>query len=139
MENYQKQALDKINNESKSIKVNGAHSNHVLNVIKEPVLDALKNFINQDNEFAQAIVQGGSLSECFQHIIDLFSNKDYALSDIDTYSEAVKFYFSTATIHWNMTIDVCGNLKCEDKPDISVKTNPQQSITLSFDDLFGGV
>lgn len=136
MENYKEQALSKLNDEANSIKVNGEHSNHVLNVIKEPVLDALKKFINQDNEFAQAIVQGGSLSECFQHIIDLFSSKRYALSDIDTYSEAVKFFFPTATIHFVMTIDVCGNLQCG-SPDISATTN-SKSISLSFDDLFGG-
>jgi hypothetical protein len=131
-ENFKKRAFDKLDKEFKTLqKPKDNHLSTVVSKIEQPTLDALKSFCNQDNEFAQAVVQGGTLSECLTAIAEKFKANNYALSDFETYSEAVKFYFSTATIRFEMKIDVCGNIGGDEEP------KQEKAINVNFDDLFG--
>ena len=60
-ENFRKQALEKLDREYKA----GKYGNKE-NAMKSAVRDALRNFCEQDGEFAQAVAQGGSFEDCKQ-------------------------------------------------------------------------
>jgi len=70
------------------------------------VCAALKDFCMQDEEFAQAIVEGGSFAACMDAVAAGVGN---SISDLDAYKKAVKFYFPGAKIKMQMTIDLIGN------------------------------
>ena len=70
------------------------------------VCAALKDFCLQDEEFAQAVVEGGSLSDCMNAVASGVGN---SISDLDAYKKAVKFFFPGAKIKMQMTIDLIGN------------------------------
>jgi len=72
-------------------------------IMKKGTLDALKTFCEQDEEFAQAVVQGGTFTDCMKAVAKNCGN---GISDLDAYGRAVQFYFPTAAIHFTMTIDL---------------------------------
>lgn len=117
---YKENAIAKLDRELKNFSGNGRKSH----AVRKAVADTLKMFCEQDDEFAQAIVQNDkTLSDCCNEIMKNVGN---SISDIEVYTRAVKFYFSTADIKLKMTIDLCGD----------VKQNSGNIIELSFDDLF---
>lgn len=75
-------------------------------VMKDAVKAALLDFARQEEEFAQAIVQGGSFAACMQAVAKNCGN---ALSDLEAYSRAVSFYFPGAQIKFRMEIDLIGD------------------------------
>ena len=86
------------------------------NAMKGAVHQALLDFCRQDNEFAQAVVQGGSFSDCMKAVGKCVTEN--SISDIQAYGAAVKFYFPGAGIDVKMTIDLCAEMeKQEDSPD----------------------
>jgi len=97
-------AVKKLDDELKSIKGNS----HIA-VMKKPVHDALVLFCQQDEEFAQAVMQGGSFSDCMKAVA---KNCGTAISDLEAYRRAVQFYFPTADIRFQMEISLGG----EDAP-----------------------
>lgn len=74
-------------------------------VMKSAVKDALLDFCKQDEEFAQAIVQGGSFADCMTAVAKGVGN---SISDLEAYRKAVSFYFPGAEIRCTMTIDLVG-------------------------------
>lgn len=79
------------------------------------VLDAVKNalitFCNQEEEFAQAIVESEkTISDCCTEIMKGVGNY---ISDLEVYKKAVEFYFSGANISFEMKIDLCASVKKE--------------------------
>lgn len=92
-------AIKKLNEGLKSLK----GSRHV-EVMKQPVHDALVSFCQQDHEFAQAVMQGGSFEECMNAVA---KNVGSAISDLDAYRRAVQFYFPSANVNYQMTIRLC--------------------------------
>lgn len=85
------------------------------NVMKNAVHQALLDFCRQDNEFAQAVVQGGSFSDCMKAVGKCVTGN--SISDIQAYGAAVKFYFPGAGIDVKMTINLCAEVeKQEDSP-----------------------
>lgn len=73
-------------------------------VLHGPVREALSDFCRQNAEFARAICQSDRhFSDCLSAIAKGITN---AISDIDAYTRAVQFYFSSATISFKMLIDV---------------------------------
>jgi hypothetical protein len=80
-------------------------------VMKEDVCNALLTFCDQDEEFAQAVVQGGSLSECMAAVAK--NIKGNGISDMVAYGAAVQFYFPGADIAVKMTIDLCASVRGE--------------------------
>ena len=86
------------------------------NVMKNAVHQALIDFCRQDNEFAQAVVQGGSFSDCMKAVGKCVMGN--SISDIQAYGAAVKFYFPGAGIDVKMTINLCAEVeKQEESPE----------------------
>ena len=73
--------------------------------MKEAVQKALLDFCRQDDEFAQAGVQGGSFTDCMAAVGKKVKNG--SISDLDAYSAAVGFYFPGARISFEMRIELC--------------------------------
>ena len=121
MNEYTQKALDKI---KEDVNINDRH----FSIIKEGVIAALESFIKQDDEFAQAVVQGGTMKEMFEKVCKHISSRS-GISDFEVYQAAVSFFFKGAKIEFHMTIDLCGS--------VSEKQPERTSLDLSFDDLFG--
>lgn len=103
---------------------------------------ALESFCKQEPEFKQAVEQSGkTFQECLSAICKGLSG---SVSDFEIYSRAVKFYFSTATVHFHMSIDLSGDngheappiTKSDSKP-IEDKPKEKSELTISLDDLLG--
>jgi len=75
-------------------------------VMKQAVHDALLNFIAQDEEFAQAVAQGGSFADAMNAVAKEI--KGQSISDMEAYGAAVRFFFPGAEIRVSMTIDLVG-------------------------------
>ena len=97
---FYEQAVEKLNKGMAGI--NDRHAQ----VMKKPVRDALLDFARQEEEFAQAIVHGGSFAECMEEVC---KNIDNSISDLDAYSRAAAFYFPGCKIKMQMTIDLIGD------------------------------
>ncbi len=106
-------------------------------VVALETAEVLQLFCNQEPEFEQAIKQSGkTFQECLDSIVKGITT---GLSDLKAYKRAVQFYFSTADIHFNMTIDLSGNNGYE-APPITVSHTDQaepkeKKISLSIDDI----
>jgi hypothetical protein len=97
--NWTEQAIEKLKAGAGSVKGQKEVA------MKGAVLEALTSFCKQDQEFAQAVVQGGSFQECMTAVAKGTGN---SISDLDAYQKAVRFYFPGAEIRWTMTIDLIG-------------------------------
>ena len=73
--------------------------------MKKAVKTALLDFCRQDDEFAQAVVQGGSFTDCMAAVGKKVKNG--SISDLDAYSAAVGFYFPGVRISFEMRIELC--------------------------------
>lgn len=76
------------------------------------VAAALQDFCRQDEEFAQAVAQGGSFAGCMKEVAKGVGG---SISDIDAYKKAVRFYFPGADISVKMTIDLIGDAGTTDE------------------------
>lgn len=108
-------------------KITGKHQE----LVAPAVAEALKNFCDQEPEFEQAIEQSGkSFQECLDEVTKSCGN---FLSDIEAYRRAVKFYFSTATVSFYMTIDLSGDNGAA--PPITMTESASKTLNVSLDDL----
>ena len=99
--------------------------------ISSAVREALESFCDQEPEFEQAIEQSGkTFQECLKEVVNGCGS---CLSDIEAYRRAVKFYFSTATVSFRMTIDLSGDNGAA-KP-ITMTENKKDTLSISLDDL----
>lgn len=106
--------------------------------ISSRVADAFNIFCSQEPEFEQAIEQSGkTFQECLDFVITKFRKIDggFELSDLETFKHSVKFYFSTATVHFRMTIDLSGDNGHTEPPIIMTQSKPKSSLSLSLDEL----
>lgn len=101
MENYLKAAKERLRKESKE----GQFDRHA-SAMKKAVMDALITFAEQDEEFAQAIVQGGSFTDCMKAVA---KGVGASISDLEAYQKAVEFYFPGAKVSFKMQIDLIGD------------------------------
>ena len=105
-------------------------------VMKSAVLAKLKDFVRQDEEFAQAVVQGGTFEECMKAVAKGVGS---SVSDIEAYTKAVRFYFPGAEIKVQMKVNLAPHTNdeyvAEDKAD-PVPAKPV-GVTLCLDDFFG--
>lgn len=107
MSGYLDQALKKLDEEYKS----GSYDKYA-NVMKQAVKETVADFCRQDEEFAQAVAQGGSFTECMKAVAKGCGS---SISDLEAYRRAVRFYFPGAEIRMQMTIDLIGDAAGEDK------------------------
>ena len=82
--------------------------------MKSAVKEALLDFCRQEEEFAQAVVQGGSFKDCMAAVGKKI--KGNAISDLEAYKAAVEFYFPGAAVSMKMNIDLCGDASGEAAP-----------------------
>lgn len=120
------QAIQKLREELKSGKFDRYGT-----VMKTAVCGALETFCRQDEEFAQAVVQGGSFSDCMAAVSKKI--KGNAISDMEAYGEAVRFYFPGAGIDVKMTIDLCASVR--DKGEAPEKAR-SAGVVLDLSDFF---
>lgn len=121
-----KLAIAKLDKELKVLK----SSDRKITVMAKPVHDALVEFCKQDEEFAQAVMQGHPFSECMTAVA---KNCGSALSDLEAYRRAVQFYFPGADIRMQMSINLCASVEEAPAPE---KKPP---VVLDLFDLLGGV
>ena len=76
-------------------------------VVYYSVYDALLNFVKQDDEFAQAVVQSSeTLADCCKEVTKGCGS---VLPDIEAYRRAVRFYFPGAEVRFEMKVDLIGD------------------------------
>lgn len=80
-------------------------------VMKKRVREALENFCRQDEEFAQAVVQGGTFENCMKAVAKNCGN---GISDLEAFERAVQFYFPTAAVKFHMTVDLAPHAQEEE-------------------------
>lgn len=95
---YRDQAAEKLNAEYKAFKGDRYQS-----VMKSAVRDALADFCQKNEEFAQAVVQGGSFGDCMKAVSKGVST---SLSDIEAYRRAAAFYFDGAQVRMELKIQL---------------------------------
>lgn len=109
MTDTQTQALAKIDEGAKA-----TGFGRVADAMKDFVATALRDFIRQDAEFAQAVVQGGSFAECMAAVAKGVGSH---ISDFDAYGKAAAFYFPGCTIRYKMELDLIGDTAAEEPAD----------------------
>lgn len=72
-------------------------------VMKGAVKDALLEFCRKNEEFAQAVVQGGSFADCMAAVSKGVKS---SLSDIEAYRRAAAFYFEGAQVRMDLVIQL---------------------------------
>lgn len=129
-ESWADQALKKLDAEKS--KVAGNHAN----LMKNEVLYAMKVFCQQNEEFAQAVVQGGSFQDCMKKVAASVGN---CIPDREAYKRAVQFYFPGAQVVVELTIDLIGDAAEQIRPAKPVAAPSQQKakiISLDLADFF---
>lgn len=111
--NWAEQAVEKLNKEKAGVKGQKER------IMMPAVCTVLQDFCIQDEEFAQAVVQGGSLADCMKQVASGVGN---SISDIDAYKKAVQFYFPGAEITVQMSIDLIGKARGEDPMSEAAKS-----------------
>ena len=92
----------------------------------------IRDFCAQDEEFAQAVVQGGSFADCMKAVAKGVGNY---ISDLEAYKKAVQFYFPGAEIRMQMAIDLIGKVaEAESVPVAAPEKKP--ALTLNLMDFF---
>lgn len=120
------QAIEKLDREYKT----GQYDRYA-NIMKKGTLDALKKFCRQDEEFAQAVVQGGTFQDCMKAVAKNCGN---GISDLDAYGRAVQFYFPTAAIRFHMTVDLAPHAAEEDAGEERTEDTGRRAVVLNLED-----
>lgn len=80
-------------------------------VVFRPVARMIREFCEQNEEFAEAVAQkGGDFGECLKAVVN---GAGGSLSDIEAYRRAVSYYFPGAGIRFFMEIDTCAGVNGE--------------------------
>lgn len=109
MSQWLDEALKKLSAE----RAEGKKLNRYSGVMADPVGKQLEDFCRQDDEFAQAVVQGGTFKDCMEAVT---KNVGSSISDVDAYRRAVQFYFPGAEVRVKMSVDLIG-AAAEEQPE----------------------
>ncbi len=90
----------------------------------------IRDFCAQDEEFAQAVVQGGSFADCMKAVA---KGVGAYISDLEAYKKAVQFYFPGAEVKMALTIDLIGAAAEEQE----IREDAPKTISLSLFDFLG--
>lgn len=105
MNEWYAQAVKKLETEKGS-----GHYDRYAGAMKDAVFEALAGFCSQDAEFAQAVVQGGTFADCMKAVA---KNCGSAISDLEVFRRAVRFYFPGADVKFHMTVNLCADVEAE--------------------------
>ena len=100
MNEFRDQALEKLRKEAAAV------SGSKERAMSEAVRATLENFAGQEEEFAQAIVQGGDFANCMHAVCKGIGT---SISDLDAYGRAASFYFPGCKVRFEMHIDLIGD------------------------------
>lgn len=94
--------------------------------IKQACKDALLDFAGQNDEFAQAIVQGGTFADCMAAVCKGIGT---SISDLEVFGRAAAFYFPGCKVRFEMRIDLVGDADpCQPGPaEEQRKEEPKKS------------
>ena len=110
MSSWFDQARERLERECKEVK--GTKES----AMKAAVRDTLLEFCRQDEEFAQAVAQGGSFPDCMKAVAKGVGN---SISDLEAYRRAVQFYFPGAEVRFQMRLDLCPGDDAQGAPEIA--------------------
>lgn len=99
-------------------------------VMKKDVADTLKRLCELNEEFAQAVVQGGSFADCMSSLEKMAKGKR-GMSDFDAYRAAAEFYFPGCVVEFQMQIHMS---KYEVEDDTADAAAPADGILLRLED-----
>lgn len=116
-------AIEKLRKEA--VSVSGQKEKAMAPAVRE----ALEEFCRQDEEFAQAVVQGGRFDDCMKKVAQ---GVGQSISDLEAYRKAVQFYFPGAEIRMTMTIDLIGAAAEEAYTPKHAAEGPASGIMLDF-------
>ncbi len=105
MNEWYEQAKHKLETEKGS----GSYDRYA-SAMKGAVCEALDGFCRQDAEFAQAVVQGGTFTDCMK---DVAKGCGSSLSDEEAIRRAVRFYFPGANVKFHMELNLCADVEAE--------------------------
>ena len=128
MSEWRSQAAEKLDKEA--AKVTGRKEEVMKNAVKAALLD----FCGQDEEFAQAVAQGGSFPDCMKAVAKDVGN---SVSDLEVYRKAVAFYFPGADIQMTMRINLCASVEGTPAAPVETEDAPRpggNGITLNLSD-----
>lgn len=120
---WKEQALARLNEGVKTV------TGQKEKVMAGPVAEQMKAFCRQEEEFAQAVCQGGTFADCMRAVA---KGAGQSISDLDAYKKAVEFYFPGAKVHMQLTIDLIGDAAEKAKPVAEQK----KPLTLNLLDFF---
>ena len=123
MNNYYEEAKQRLRQEAADGKFD-----RYANIMKKDVEAALEDFCRQDEEFAQAVVQGGTFEDCMKKVA---TNCGNGLSDLEAFRRAVQFYFRGADIQFQMKIDLVPHDRDDEETESEVG---QRSVVLNLAD-----
>lgn len=122
MTELQKTAIEQLNEQHEEAKYG-----RKAKVMAKPTLDALISFCEQSEAFAEAVHDcNKTYQDCMASVE---KGTDNALSDIDAYQKAVKFYMPSASIDVVMTIATSDAQSCK------TKSTADKTISLNLLDL----
>ena len=125
MNEWYERAAEKLEREKKS----GKYDRYAA-IMKDRTCDVMKIFCRQDAEFAQAVVQGGTFSDCMK---DVAKNCGNGIPDEVAYGRAVQFYFPGAKVKFQLTVDLCGSIETDAQKEDTQPIRSESKI-LSLDD-----
>ena len=117
MSSWHEQAKTKLKDEYSQVKGQKEQA------MRSAVRDALLEFCRQDEEFAQAVVQGDSFKDCMAAVAKGVGS---SISDLEAYRRAASFYFDGAEAQSSVTIRLT---PAEPEPD-------RNGILLDLSDFF---
>ena len=91
------QAIEKIQAGLKAYK-----GNRYGDAMKDYVAEILQDFCNQNEEFAQAVVQGGCFFDCMEAVSKKVRGN--SISDLDACRAAAEFFFPGSVVEFQMKI-----------------------------------
>ena len=97
MSNWYEQAKERLEKEYKEVK--GTKES----AMKSAVRDSLLEFCRQNEEFAQAVAQGGTFPDCMKAVAKGVGS---SISDLEAYRRAASFYFDGAKVKFQMVIQL---------------------------------
>ena len=118
-------AIERLESERKTAKYD-----RYAQIMKDRVCETLEDFCRQDEEFAQAVVQGGTFEDCMKSVAKSCGN---GISDLEAFRRAVQFYFRGAEIRFHMTIDLCGSVRDDDD---AAEESGGKSVVLNLADFW---
>ncbi len=106
MNEWYEQAMKKLESERTSGKYDRYAS-----AMKSLICEKLCIFCKQDSEFAQAVAQGGTFSDCMKEVAKGCGS---ALPDEEAIRRAVRFYFPGADVRFQMSVNLCASVEAEE-------------------------